>query len=132
MTFLNYLGGYEYFFFTASKEYQIQLDEAGETTQNILPNYPASYGFNADTIRKQTFRRAANYVVVRSQYMSLAQLEAIKFIRTSPLVQIVYSRLNRRTVIVDTDSFKTYDERDKLFSLQFTVRFTDDIPSQRL
>ena len=132
MTFLNYLGGFEYFFFTARKEYQIHIDEAGETTQNIMSNYPNSYGVNADTIRKQTYRKAANYVVVRSQYMSLDQLNAIKFIRTSPLVQIVYSRLSRRTVIVDTDSFTIYDEKDKLFSLQFLVRFTDDIPSQRL
>lgn len=132
MTFLNYLGGFEYFFFTARKEYQIVIDDAGETTQNILPQWPQSYGENADTIRKQTFRRAANYVIVRSQILSLAQVEALKYIRTSPLVQIMYSRTNRRTVIVDTDSFKVYDEREKTFTMEFKIRFTDDIPSQRL
>lgn len=132
MTFLNYLGGFDYFFFTARKEYQIQIDEAGETKQNILPNYPYSYGVNADTITKQTYRKAVNYVIVRSQLMSLDQLNAMKYIRTSPLVQIVYSQFNKRTVIVDTDTFKVYDEGDKIFSMQFRIRFTDDIPSQRL
>lgn len=132
ITFLNYLGGFDYFFFTARKEFQIVIDEAGETKENILPNWPYSYGENADTIRKQTYRRSANSVLVRSQYLSLAQVEALKYIRISPLVQIIYSRISRRTVIVDTDSFKVYDEKDKLFSLEFKIRFTDDIPSQRL
>lgn len=132
MTFLNYLGGFEYFFFTAKKEYQVQIDDAGETTQNLLPNWPYSYGLNADTIRKQTYRTAVNYVIVRSQLLSLTQVEALKYIRTSPLVQIVYSRINRRTVLVDTDTFKVYDEKDKTFSIEFRIRFTDNIPSQRL
>lgn len=132
MTFLNYLGGFEYFVFTARKEYQIVIDDAGETKENLLPNWPYSFGENADTIRKQTYRRAANYVIVRSQFLSIEQLEALKYIRVSPLVQIIYSRIDRRTVIVDTDSFKVYDEKDKTFTLEFRIRFTDDLPSQRL
>lgn len=132
MTFLNYLGGFEYFFFTARKEYQVIIENTGETKENLLPNWPQSYGETADTIRKQTFRESANYVIVRSQYMSLTQIEAIKYIRISPLVQIMYSRNDRRTVIVDADSFKVYDEGDKVYSLQFKIRFTDDLPSQRL
>src|SRR5690349_18511919 len=130
MTFLNYLGGFEYFFFTARKEYQVSIDDAGETQENLLPNWPKSYSYNADTIRKQTFRKSSNYVIVRSQFLSLSQLEALKHIKTSPLVQIIYSRLNRRTVIVDTDNFKVYDEKDKTFTIEFRIRFTDDIPSQ--
>lgn len=130
LTFLNHLGGFEYFFFTAKKEYQIDIEEAGETKNNLLPQWPESFGINADTINKQTFRVARDGVIVRSQYLSLGQLEALKWIRVSPLVQIVYSRVNRRTVIVDTDSFKVYDEKDKLFALQFKIKFTDTKPSQ--
>lgn len=132
MTFLNHLGGFEYFVFTAQKEFQVVIDEAGETKENILPNWPYSFGENADTIRKQTFRRAATWITLRSQLLSLSQVEALKYIRVSPLVQIMYSRINRRTVIVDSDSFKVYDEKDKTFSIQFRMRFTDDLPSQRL
>lgn len=132
MTFLNYLGGFEYFFFTAKKEYQVIIDAAGETKQNLLPNWPQSYGQNADTIRKQTYRTSANNVIVRSQLLSVTQVQALKYIRTSPLVQIMYSRIDRRTVLVDTDTFKVYDEKDKTFSIEFKIRFTDDIPSQRL
>lgn len=132
ITFLNYLGGFEYFFFTAKKEYQVDVEETGETRENILPNWPNSWGENADTIDKQTFRKSRDSVIVRSQYLSLNQLNVLKSIRTSPLVQIMTTRTNRRTVIVDTDSFKVYDERDKLFSVQFKIKFTNNIPSQRV
>ena len=132
ITFLNHLGGFEYFFFTAKKEYGVDVEETGETRENILPNWPNSFGLNADTIDKQTYRKTRDYVIVRSQYLSLNQLNALKEVRTSPLVQIVTSRLDRRTVLVDTDSFKVRDEADKVYSVQFKVRFTNLNPSQRV
>lgn len=132
LTFLNHLGGFEYFLFTASKEFSVLIEETGETTQNILPNWPQSFGQNADTIRKQTYRRSRSEILIRSQYLSLSQLQAITEIRTSPLVQIIYSRNNRRTVIVDSDSFRVYDEKDKTYTISFRMRFTDNLPSQRL
>lgn len=132
ITFLNHLGGFEYFFFTAKKEYGVDVEETGETRENILPNWPNSFGLNADTIDKQTFRKTRDYVIIRSQYLSINQLNALKEVRTSPLVQIVTSRLDRRTVIVDTDSFKVRDEADKVYSVQLKVRFTNLNPSQRV
>lgn len=132
ITFLNHLGGFEYFFFTAQKEYGVEVEETGETTENILPGWPNSWGLNADTITKQTFRKTRNYVIVRSQYLSLNQLNALKEIKTSPVVQLVVTRLDRRTLLVDSDSFKLYDEGDKLFSVSFKVRLTNQNPSQRV
>lgn len=132
ITFLNHLGGFEHFFFTAKKEYGVDVEETGETRENILPNWPNSFGLNADTIDKQTFRKTRDYVIVRSQYLSLDQLNALKEVRTSPLVQIMTSRVDRRTVLVDTDSFKIRDEADKVYSVQFKIRFTNLNPSQRV
>lgn len=132
ITFLNHLGGFEYFFFTAKKEYQVVIEDARTTKNNILPNWGQSYGKTADTIEKQTMRVSRNSVIVRSQYLSLNQLEALTEIRTSPLVQIMYSRTDRRTVIVDADSFTKYDEKDKVFSVTFKITFTDNLPSQKV
>lgn len=132
ISFLNHLGGFDYFFFTARKEYQVTIEEARQTKVNILPNWPNSWGKTADTIDRQTMRVSRNSVVVRSQYLSLNQLEALTEIRTSPLVQLIYSRTDRRTVIVDSDSFTKYDEKDKLFSMQFKISFTDNLPAQRV
>lgn len=133
MTWLNNLGGFEYFYFTGKNLYQVDVEDSGTTQENILPSWPKSYGTTADTLLRQTFRKSRNKTTVRTQHLSRNQLEVITGIRTSPLVQIVYSRNNRLTVIVDTDSFKKYDEQDKdLFSLQFSISNTDQIPSQRI
>lgn len=130
ISWLNYLGGFEYFLFTAQKEYDIEIEDAGAVDINIFPEFPESYGINADTIRKQTFRNSRNKIIVRSQLITLQQLNALAYIKTSPCVQIIYSRTDRRTVIVDTDSFKKYDEGDKQYILEFSISYTDPIPSQ--
>jgi len=130
ISWLNYLGGLEYFLYTAQKEYDIDIEETGEVTTNIFPNWPESYGQNADTIKKQTFRNSRNRILVRSQHLTFDQVQELSAIRTSPLVQIIESRTNRRTVLVDVESFKVYDEGEKLYTMEFYVSFTDPIPSQ--
>lgn len=130
LTFLNNLGGFEYFPFYKKKEFQIEVEATGTTRNNILPQWPNSYGKNADTLVKQTFRITRNRVIVVSQHLTLNQLNALSYLRSSTIVQIVTSRRDRRTVIVDDDSFKKYSESDKLYTLQFSFTYTDEIPSQ--
>lgn len=130
LSWLNYLGGFDYWDFQAQKEYDIDILEVRGTKNNIFPDWQNSYGQFADTIEKDIYRNAKEVIVVRSQYMTLEQLNAVKYIRTSPLVQMVTSRQNRKTVLVDQDSFKVYDEGDKLYSISFTISLTDNIPSQ--
>lgn len=130
ISWLNYLGGFEYYLFKAHKEYDIEIEDAGTVDINMFPEWPASYGINGDTIRKQTFRNSRNKIIVRSDFLTLDQLNALAYIKTSPCVQIVYSRTDRRTVLVDTDSFKKYDEGEKLYTLEFSISYTDPIPSQ--
>lgn len=132
ITFLNYLGGFEYFVFKSEKEFQTDVLSAGTMKKNIIPNWPQSYGTTADTIDRQTFRNSKVKVIVRSQHLTENQRDVLKFIKVSPLVQIVTSRTDRRTVIVDTDSVKVYDEADKLFTVQFAITYTDELPSQRV
>lgn len=132
ITYLNNLGGFEYFPFYKFKEFQVDIEATGQTRNNILPQWPNSYGKNADTLNRQSFRVTRNKVIVRSQHLSLSQLDALSYIKSSSIVQIVNSRIDRRTVIVDSDSFKKYDEGDKLFTLQFTLSYTDEIPSQTI
>lgn len=132
ITWLNHLGGFEYFLFTAEKSYQVDILESGQTRKNIFPTWPKSYGQTADTIDKQTYTKAKNSILVRSQHLTANQLEAVSQIKVSPVVQIVNSRTDRRTVLVDKDSFQKYDEADTLFTFQFKLSYTDDIPAQRV
>lgn len=130
LTWLNNLGGFDYWNFTANKDLLIEIRETGQVTKPIFPNWPKSYSANADTIRKQTFRDTNKAYTVRSQFMSKDDLDAVAYVKSSVLVQIINSRQDRRTVIVDNESFRVYTDQDKLYSIVFNVSFTNDIPSQ--
>lgn len=130
LAWLNNLGGFDYWNFTAKKDDIVEITESLQTKKNILPTWPQSYGANADTIRKQTLRVSNKAYTVRSQFLTGSQAEAISFIKSSVLVQIVNSRSDRRTVLVDTDSFVKFKDGDKTFEIAFNVSFTDDIPVQ--
>jgi hypothetical protein len=132
MQWLNYLGAMEEWVFTGETEHSIDISNSGETKTNIFPNWPKSYGEHADTIRKQTFRDSRKREFIYSQYLTQEEADTIAFIKSSPLVQIVNSRQDRRTVIVDTDSFTKYKDGDKTYSISFNIFYTDDLPSQRL
>jgi hypothetical protein len=132
LTWLNAHGNFEYFFFKAKNVYQVDVEETGVTRNNILPRWPQSYGETADTINRQTHRVSRNKIILKSQHLNRNQLDVLVGIGTSPLVQIMYSRNNRRTVIVSPDSFQKYNEMDDLFTLQFTLSYTDEIPAQTI
>lgn len=134
MTYLgwmNSLGSMQYWLFTGRKDYNIDIYEAGTTKINIFPGWPNSYGPNADTITKQTYRKSRKQEVVRTHAINrTAAMELGEQIKSSPLVQIITSRRDRRTVLVDTDSFTILKEASKMHSLTFTITYTDDLPSQ--
>lgn len=132
LTWKNYLGGHDYWLFTAEKEYGVDILETNESTKNIFTEWPKSYGEFSDTIEYETSRRSKDTILVRSQNLTLEQVQGLKYIKTSPLVQIMTSEKDRRTVLVDSNSFVVYSETDKLYGIQFTIRYTDDIPSQSL
>jgi hypothetical protein len=53
-------------------------------------------------------------------------------IKSAILVQVVTSKRDRITVLVDTNSFTIVKEADKMHSLSFTITYTDDLPSQHV
>lgn len=132
LSWLNNLGGFDYWNFTAKKDDIVEIQEAMVTRKNILPTWPKSYGADADTIRRQTLRVSNKAFTVRSQFLTEDQLNAISYLKSSVLVQIINSRTDRRTVIVDTDSFVKFKDGDKTFEIAFNISFTDDIPAQKV
>jgi hypothetical protein len=132
ITWLNNLGGFEYFLFTGKNVYQKDIEASGEVKQNIFPSWPKSYGETADTILKQTFTDVRDAVVIKSQHLTRNQLTALTQIKASPVVQIMVTRTDRVTVLVDKDNFPVYDEGEDLYTFQFRIRLTNLVPSQRL
>lgn len=131
LSWLIPLGGFDSFTFTAGKDILTDVIETGEQSSNVFPEWPVSYGEFSDTINRQTFRESREQIRVRSQHVTIDELDAILYLRKSPLVQIINSRYDRRTVIVDKDSFVHYREfEDKMYSVEFTISYTDNNPSQ--
>lgn len=130
LTWLNNLGGFDYWAFTAKADHIREIQESMVTKKNIFPTWPKSYGADADTIKKQTKRVSNKAYTVRSQLVTEAQIDALAYIKSSVLVQIINSRNDRRTVIVDTDSFIVRQDGQDTFEIAFNISFTDDIPVQ--
>lgn len=133
ISWLNNLGGFEYWPFTGYKDNNLEVIETGETNRNVFPGWPKSYSYNADTIRKQTFRRTRKTKVIRSQVLTRDQATFLgEEIKSSPLVQLVTSRRDRRTVIVDDQSFTVTQDKVKVHNLSFEISYTDELPAQNV
>lgn len=131
ITWFNFLAGYEYWPFIAYVDHQISVEETGETKLNIFSGWPKSYGPNASTVRKQTFRRTRKQKVIRTQAPSReTALQLGEQLKSAILVELLTTRGNKRTVSVDTDSIVVVKGANKIHNLSFTITYTDDYPTQ--
>lgn len=132
LSWLNYLGGFDYWAFKGDSNYGINIEQDKSAKKNIFTSWPNSFGAGADTINFQTSRESRQEITVRAENLSMDQINDLFRIRLSPFVQIVKSRTDRRTVIVDSGSFVYLQEGEKLFNLTFKISLTDNLPSQSL
>jgi hypothetical protein len=130
LTWVNNLGGWEYWTFKAEKDYLTEVVNTQTSEKNILPEWPQSYGSTADTLRYETMRTSRRNIVVRSQNgLTEDEAFALSYIKSSPLVQMI-DAAGRRTVTVDTNSMQITTDNQKLREIEFTITETGDIPAQ--
>lgn len=121
----NYLGGFDHWLFTAEKDYGIEIENVETAEKNIFIDWDNSYEGNK--IKYDIKRVSRENILIRSQNLTISQISAIKYIKTSPLVM-----WDGKNVSVDSSGFTVYSETDKLYSISFTITMTDQIPSQSL
>lgn len=129
---LNNLGGFEWKCFRSSSDLGVNIESTKTVNKNIFQNWPNSFGEGADTIKQETSRNTRQTITLRAENQTSDQIQDLFRIKTSPLVQIVNSANDKRTIIPDSGSFVYYKQRDKLFNFEFTAEFTDNLPSQAL
>lgn len=132
LSWLNHLGGFDYWTFKDDSDYGVTIEGTKNVKKNIYTNWPKSFGAGGDTINQETQRMSRSNILVRAENLSEEQVGDLYRIKTSPLVQIVNSRTDRRTVIVDSGSFVYLQQGEKLFSMTFNISMTDNLPSQSL
>jgi|GEM_PF-1905929 len=132
LTWKNSLGGFDYWLFTAFKDESISILDTQTKYLNVYPNWENSYNEFAEGLSIETSRKSRRDIIVRSQTLTEAQINFVSGIKTSSLVQQMTSKYDRRTVIIDKSSFLVKKDNDKVYTLQFTISYTDLIPSQSL
>lgn len=132
LSWLNYTGGFDYWTFKANADYSVDIEGTTQSTKNIFPTWPKSFGEGGDVVTQETSRTSRQSITIRAENITKDQVNDLYRIKTSPLVQIVTTRTNRRTVIPDSGSFTYWPQDEKLFTMQFDISFTDELPSQTL
>lgn len=149
LTWLNPLGGFDYWNFTGRSDHNKQIEEVVTQEKNIFPKWPSSWNEFADTITSESKRRVKTTYLLRSQNLTKDQLDAVSAIKESPLVQLIYdgtiskgfggaanvpddSFHQTRTLLLDKNSFHIRKDGDKIFNISFTATYTDFVSNQEL
>ena len=132
LSWKNHLGGMDYWRFKSFSEYGVDILKTTEADKNFYPSWPNSWGEDADTLSQETSRESVQTLTVRAENLTETQVQDLFRIKLSPLVQIVNSRTDRRTVIPDKSSFVYFKEGEKNYSMTLTLTYTDKFPSQSL
>lgn len=132
VTWLNHLGGYDYWNFIGESSYGVDIIQSQTQEKNIFTDWPNSYGEFADTITQQTIRRSRQRITLNSQYVSATEIDGLVGIVKSPLVQKMNSIYDKRTLIVDGSSFPQESDNQKLLMVTINVSPTDEEPAQSL
>lgn len=132
LSWLNYLGGFDHYTFKTNSDYGVNIEGTKTVNKNIFTQWPASFGEGGDTILQETSRNSRGTITIRTEKITSDQMNDIFRIKTSPMVQIINSRTDRKTLIIDTNSFIYLQQSKKLFDLEFNVILTDNLSSQQL
>lgn len=134
VTWLNHLGGFDYWNFTGETAYGTANLESKTQEKNTFVNWPKGDNEFADSKEKQTVRRTKDAVTLNSQYVDNedGKFDALLNVIESPLVQKINSIYDRRTIILGNSSRSNKVDNQKLLMLTVEARMTDENPSQSL
>jgi len=131
LMWLNQFPAWDFWKFTAEKDFNTDIIESQRTEKNIYDDWPESY--NKQSLREESRISGFKSITVRSQHLTVAQADSIGGIKTSMYVLEIKEGLfvsDNVTVLVDKNSFQRFNETDDLFTITFNIRQTDDIATQ--
>jgi len=119
ITWLNTLGGWDYWLFTAKKDYGIEVDDVVLGERNIFQSFPDQ--FQSETWQEVISLTAQNKITLRSQPMTREQLIEVSKMVYSKVVQLVQSETDKYTIIIDKRSVSLYTDGDKLHFFEVDI-----------
>jgi len=121
LTWLNSVGGWEYWTFTALHSYGYDSNDIGRIEKDIFQNWDADF-ISGQSEMEVLGKDVRSFITVRSQLLTKSQVDAIAKIRNSIKVQEVRSTGNV-TVLVDTGSFTYRTDKDKTITIEFRITY---------
>lgn len=125
LQWLNKLGGYDSWLFTTEKDYTADINEKHLIKRDILQNWDSEF-IDGDTQYDFTALTSRDKVVVRSQLLTEEEYDAIVQIKDSISVQEVREDGSIITVEVDKRNFPIKQDRQKLYEIEFTIKYPDN------
>jgi hypothetical protein len=119
---LNTLGGWEHWTFTAKKTYGYEVSALSTMQKDIFQNWDTDFidlQSDSEDLELEVFQ----VVTVRSQNLTAAQVQAIARIKTSIKVVDETDVLNVVGVKIDRGSFQYFTDSQGINSLEFNIRY---------
>lgn len=121
LTWMNSLGGWEYWTFTSRHSYGDDVQDLGIIERDIFQDWDSGF-INGQSEREVLGKDVTPFTVLRSQALTKEQVDVIKNIRSSIKVQVVTDS-GFTTVIVDAGSFTYRTDKEKNILIEFTIRY---------
>ncbi len=122
LNWLNTLGGWEHWNFEAWKTYGFDISEVRTIERDIFQNWDTDF-IAGLTESEHISLKSAEVITVRSQDLTLQQINAIAPIKYSIKVNDETDITTIVTVLVDKGSFQYRTDADKRHTIEFTVRY---------
>lgn len=122
LNWLNTLGGWEHWNFTAFKTFGFDISEVRTIERDIFQNWDVDF-IVGQTESEHISLKSREAISVRSQDLTLQQINAIARIKYSIKVNDETDTTNIVTVLVDKGSFQYRTDADKRHTIEFIIRY---------
>lgn len=126
LQWLNRLGGWEHWSFTAFKTFGDNISNVETIQKDILQDWDTDF-ITGQTESEHISIEANDTIVVRSQDLTIQQINAIKNIKKSIKVNDETDLNNIVTVLVDKAPFQYRTDNDKRHSIEFQITYPGEI-----
>lgn len=124
LQWLNSLGGWEHWNFTAFKTFGYDISEVRTIQRDIFQNWDVDF-IAGQTESEHISVKSREAITVRSQDLTLQQINAIARIKFSIKVNDETRIANIVTVLVDKGSFQYRTDADKRHTIEFIIRYPE-------
>lgn len=128
LTWLNSLGNWEYWTFSARHSYGINVSNSEDFDRDVFEDFDNEF-ISGQTITQNLSIESSNTIVLRSNTINKQQANAISQIARSLIVQIANIEGDAFplqpgdfvTVQVDNNSLQYRTDREKIFIIEFNI-----------